>query len=867
MGPGGVLLHMKISEIRNKFFGLSDLKGLISESTLGEKMNWTNFFQDYPQFLDDRYALEKQEQFWPDEELMNAIANYPGSSYPYVSDKGQVATLSNDTKKNIFKAFRNNRLINMGQKQGKTKKADKLISIDGFTQDSADFSGADKPTTLMRTPFEYLEMFFKQNFNGNLLNYREGESITDYLEGIRNFANEAYDVLKIDAFNASNLVWDSNNPSFFLFLLFYYVDHCKKNGRSNRNMTEDYINAIESPEIKEAVEQMVFGVREESVDAIVNRDILNPVGLNFFDEMTEDGLGKLVSLYFTNGNIEPIKRLQINVTSDVLEKNTQYLGNAVLVSWYICNFSNDRKIDELKDILGNSFNGGGNSSIIRSMSYRSRYDKGSEVFNKMAMAYNSSVSGIFDLLNSISLTDVHNAVKNVVKTFGATDNIEAFRAALNAYGNFELPPYDSEASLTPAERFILFARNTCGLLESKVAEKYGSYTILTPETIFIPAGEGLELLKGDANFNRLKENRTRRQLLENIYADESKETEEWNFCDLLSDDYFAGDKTQRAIYYFFKSNSDPNSSEWEYEFNRGKKENRVDNELGNQSIDIMCHYGDSKEKTACFEYEGEQHFHPMSVRPNDVLVNTYAVRFYNELKNNILNRYIEAFQQSGSENKWESIDVYDSIMKEEYHNSFNKLAGVPFKKAYDMVFKGYNLKTLSNLNYSKNRLNEAAADRDYTVDELLAYMFVLLCNWENLRLPDRYAHLNFPNIYGKVSLNSSIPYLGSPKRYVEELHVYHQKISDKQKSDILKSRNWVISYIVPGGNSITQEDFDEIKPLANPEGAVFRWRDDEKESILNFMKEIGIPVIEKETISESLFEEIVKELLRDSSLQ
>ena len=207
-------------------------------------------------------------------------------------------------------------------------------------------------------------------------------------------------------------------------------------------------------------------------------------------------------------------------------------------------------------------------------------------------------------------------------------------------------------------------------------------------------------------------------------------------------------------------------------------------------------------------------------------------------------------------------------MREEYNKSFEKLAGIPFMKAYDMVFNGgYNLRTLSKLNFSKNRLNEAAADRDYTVDELLVYMFILLCKWENLSLPDRYANLNFQDIYGKVSLNSSIPYLGSPKRYVEELHVYHQKISDKEKSDLLKSRNWAISYIVPGGNSITQEDFDEIKSLANPEGAVFRWKDSEKENILNFLGKLGIPVLKKEMVGKSLFEEIVKELLHGNSLQ
>ena len=756
------------------------------------------------------------------------------------------------------------------------------LAGDKFIEDLAEptENGAtqDQKTTVKISKVDKLYFYFTKN-GGNTIVYNDSiqndeEALTNYVTSISNISNAVGEEVGgiIKQFNERQftenpgiVVGDETNP-FALFLLFYYARFVEKRGGLDK--TERYIANIQTPEVKEAVENLLFG-RKEGNSAVlkINSEILNPIGLDFYDEISEDGLNKIVSVYFATGNIQPIKDLNININSEDLKRNAQYLGESVLVASYICNFSRDRAIDELKNILIGCFAGEGNFSIIRSVAYRSRYDKGSGVFNKMAKAYNSNVSGIFDLLNSISLTDVHNAVKNVVKTFGVTDNIEAFRAALNAYGNFELPPYDSEASLTPAERFILFARNTCELLESKVAEKYGSYTILNPETIFMPAGEGLELLKGDTNFNRLKENRTRRQLLENIYADESKKTEEWNFCDLLSDDYFAGDKTQRAIYYFFKSNSDPNSSEWKYEFNRGKKENRVDNELGNQSIDIMCHYGDSKEKTACFEYEGEQHFRPRSVRPNDVLVDTFAVRFYNELKNNILNRYIEAFQHSGSENKWESIDVYDSIMKEEYNNSFNKLAGVPFKKAYDMVFKGYNLKTLSNLNYSKNRLNEAAADRDYTVDELLAYMFVLLCNWENLRLPDRYAHLNFPNIYGKVSLNSSIPYLGSPKRYVEELHVYHQKISDKQKSDILKSRNWVISYIVPGGNSITQEDFDEIKPLANPEGAVFRWRDDEKESILNFMKEIGIPVIENETISESLFEEIVKELLRGNSLQ
>jgi hypothetical protein len=213
-------------------------------------------------------------------------------------------------------------------------------------------------------------------------------------------------------------------------------------------------------------------------------------------------------------------------------------------------------------------------------------------------------------------------------------------------------------------------------------------------------------------------------------------------------------------------------------------------------------------------------------------------------------------------------------MKAVYEETFRKLIRKNLGGAYDGFEDMYQVAmrdgTLRKV--LRPSINEAVTDRYIGDDELIIYIFCLLCMWNRRELPAAYRELKIgSDVYSeKKGLNSDIIFLASPYRFVQEIHVYCGKISDREKSMLIKSRNWPIAYVLPPGGSVTNKDVEETISLANPEGSVFRWNDEGKPKLLGFVESIGIPIVhneEEDTEATTLFEQIIREVLGGGSLQ
>ena len=168
-----------------------------------------------------------------------------------------------------------------------------------------------------------------------------------------------------------------------------------------------------------------------------------------------------------------------------------------------------------------------------------------------------------------------------------------------------------------AEKIFYVARALSGLMEASY-KKYGKIAETSEMTV------DFLLMDGMGAINKWNKNKNKEVIpaalvpLKTIYdakkkvdADGEALTEEivpfWRILNFKNE---FKDKTQGEIYYFLINNSNP-SVEWQYEYNRKKK---TDSDLQGQSIDIL---GRTESNTYCFEYQGEQHYRPITVTYDD----------------------------------------------------------------------------------------------------------------------------------------------------------------------------------------------------------------------------------------------------------
>lgn len=248
------------------------------------------------------------------------------------------------------------------------------------------------------------------------------------------------------------------------------------------------------------------------------------------------------------------------------------------------------------------------------------------------------------------------------------------------------------------------------------------------------------------------------------------------------------------------------------------------------------------------------------------------------MKKAIIDEYLKRHNERTTSNKkstakWEIAEIYMPVIMETFEKKFGEMVGESFSDVYHREIKraGY----LSQMPQYRKLLKEAQKDRDRNKAEIVKYMFCVLCRYNGLPLPIKFKKSTVSvDVFEQPKLETDIVYLASPYRFRQELHVYFSKISDADKSDLIKRRGWAAIYITPPIGRISNDDIKFTKTLANPSDAVFEWTDGNKQKILDFAKQIGIPVQEEEIpdqetdeINENmLFKEIISEIIRDYNL-
>ena len=871
---------MKITEVRNNLFGLSDLKGLISENTFDEAglgragLDWGGYFNNNPERLKLNFLQAMGLPTAPKTPLtiedFEAIGGGESEIRKYFGDEEFASILSNP--------------INFVKDRGVKNTYDKRLKDYRKKVAYGNIEKTGQPVDILR------ELFMK---NGGNEIAKTTTPSPAYFESIMAVSQRAIYEAITNGFrgfsetyvepNGQQVTLDIGNiyDPFLFFLFLYYVTYFSKgSGQPDyiRKKQEQYEDKVLNsyPEYAEIIswvlKQMEGGSTKnqtgsENIISSLNRIFLKPVGLSFMSEMTQEvpgmlyNAGKLYDTLMSNG---------LNIIDAADEKTIdEYegkVGGFLLKVLYLFGIPSKINATEVKTAFGNYIPGPENS-LLRGAIYRARYNT---FFNQ------SKNSKDVLLLENAILAGYHESnADTIFDPFIENSLIKIREAGLYAQeqgltfeqiGGLEMPEYEEEESLTPIEMVIVFSRHVGDLLSDNAVKYYGGDTIINEGTLFTTAGEGLKLLNGIEKKNKqLKE---RYQTLENIYASE-KEPEDWSFYDLLSKDFFGGDRTQRAIYYFLKVNTKPGTADWIYEYNR---KTQSDQELNPKSIDILCRYDG---KVAAFEYQGEQHFRPEGVTPKDEIENAKDspnVKLFNELKNNILSQYLKAHEEKKLSdpkfnNKWETAEIYEPIMREAYEKSFEQLIGMPFMEVYEREMRraGY-MKTIPTY---KKMISESAFDRQRDITDIINYTFCLLCHWHKLPLPGNFKNAALiKDIFVKPKMRTDAVYLGSPWRFKQELHIYFGKISDKEKADLIKKRGWAAAYILPPAGRISPEDVTLTRQFANPSNAVFEWtnKDNDRQKILDFAKNIGIKIYEKEE-DNALFEEIFKELSKEYNPQ
>ena len=881
---------MNINEIRNNLFGLSDLKSLINENVFDEaggraggdnegSWDWAGFFADNPKRLEfDNFAQAMGFKKAPKEPVTveeylemgggeSEIVKYFGSTRPNFQTELE-AILANPInfvpgcgKQNTFKIRRNAARKKFGFVSQKTKKRDQIIDV--------------------------LKGLFDRN-GGGAVTARENVLDYEYFEEVRKVSEAAI----AEAFNNgyklfSNRYIDPNtgkeeivevgniNDAFSLFLFFYYVVYSHRgHGTDSRDVEKavkfeneiiakypKYANILAS-EIA-----LLRGGRDEDKAVIkrgqnvefIEKYFLKPFKLSFF---SEENIPDAINLLYHNNLYDLLLSMRGEnyiITEAELKNYLGTVGGAAMTIWFLFNMKKNIVLDDFRKLFLKYF-GSDEYSDLRGVINRARYIAKFNI-NKPRTAVNDIIGAILKSYGDFNIDNLFDPGLITTKSNTRNAFMEAERNGFEAkYFSLELPLYNDEDIFNPFEAFILFADHSGELLKDNMVKQYGGPNIVNKENLFnLSAGQGLELLKG-SNIRKEKYQR-----LETMYEAEKK-TEPWVLYDLLNKDAFGTDKTQRAIYNFLRINTNPEGVKWTYEYNR---KTQHDKELNPKSIDMLCEYNGG---VAGFEYQGEYHFRPQGVTPADEIedsVEAPMVGFYNALKKQFIQRYINAHDRQTGGSKWEVKEIYEPILISIYEDGFKRLFfGEGFDSAYrkEMQMPGY------MNNRARNILAESKKERQRDTFDVAKYMFCILCRFKGLPFPERFRKFSLTeDVYKNESrLNTDIVFLASPARLVDELHVHFTKISDTDKAELMKRRGWAAIYILPAVGKVSENDYEEVRRMANPSNAVFEWSDRDKENILKFAKSIGIPVEENEEEvpeeASELFETIIKEILQGYNL-
>lgn len=758
---------MKITEIRNKLFGLSDLRSLIQENAFEEGRAAANapslskFFKEHPEFIGMTYGdtTENGAKF---REALHVYFDGLPNNFP---SNEEYALLSGPERKIYSTRIRQaNRVL-----QGQYINANKAISLPGD-------SYGDKPESILKTPLEHLRDFFN-NHGGSGIAFSEGvlhepELLEKYVLSIKKLADDAgaffaNSGVRISSFSDKDILVGSERDPFSLYLFFYYQGFCETRGNWEGKKTELYLQNIENPNVKEYVKYVL--------------------------------------------NITP------NIFKTILE-------------------CSDNAFNGLSDKIISEGFGGAELIMSRSMAYFKRYSQvypglfDPNFLKNICLTFGfREYDSLFDPLENIQDKIVTNGILAWCKGTSDEDIKKLVKPVLNG----------DQSKCSPIEKIFLTAEAIDELLRSSY-KKYGegpAENKMTVGLLLEDAEKGIDYWNSLNRRGRIPKAQVQLRTIYKIERDKNPESESIPFWKILNFDKVAKDKTQSEIFYFLIGNS-AEDVKWTYEYNRSKKS---DTDLGDKSIDIL---GQTNNNTFCFEYQGEQHYRPLTVTYNE-----YAeFPFFTKMREYILTEcgFVQKtvggtkfFIGMESANK-ERIAQIKQIIINAYKKFANELS-VSLGSDYNIssrINEGFN--GLGGLNKKAKFENDA---------QMYAYFQKVLSESETV------------DVFEEPPMQEIVSYLGSPKRFLDEVKTAQDMGRDMEKREIIRRKEangWILSYIIPRG--ATEDEKKYTEELAGNENLVFPWNSEGKEKLIGFMKQNNI-LADGVLNENTLFQQIINELL------
>ena len=837
---------MKISEIRNTLFSLADLKGLLNENTFDEhrganSLSWETFFSEDPERLNLGF--------------MEALG----------LGKGGV-----QVGPNILAAYFGDEIIaqkcqNMAKFKGEYKSARSI--------NRAKFFGTTKKVEDLNQPFTILENFFRNEWQKKIAEPDDVFAIYNIAAAAR--SNEETATINIP-FNPNSI-----NPrdSFSLFLMFFYDLQPKqgtgtfvlKNINAALEVIKNY-DQINGTNFFEKISGLVGKFTQtkklsyEGYAGIIESILLAPLNLRYTTIVDQGVVTTLLNAYFVNPGLPELYKVLSEIKSSGFEgelnakslnKSKNMVGGLILGTLIIIDYSLSGYFDDAVKIVTDNFNG---PQLIpfRTSGFRSVYERNfsfsGDYMKNLFDCFGLSPEKMFDFLTySADMNTINNGIIKWFEIYGEDGIRKLSSLGLGSYS----PQSEENENVSSIEKIAGVADS----IQNLFGNSFAKYKISKRVNINIAD------LLGDATAGLAKMATFKKDVPEPqqrlVAISESFGERNVKFWEILNADNAIQDKTQRDIFEFLRHNSDGDVI-WDYEYNRPGKSDNVDKDLGQKSIDIMGSKNvNGKNVVICFECQGQQHYRPLNVRKTD-----YDNEFFSSLRDEILKlcgfvvvgkngtRFVKRSTDSSlteQEKRAAIIAAYSAKLTE-----LSDLAAAQQKAGANnsVLFKeptadvdARKRETIKEI-FSFKKLNR----RDISTQEALKYFAEIV----ERGIDDK---TNFSN----PEVGGVIPYIGSPYRYLEEIKTAQDMSNDQMKSDIIKKRGWIMSYVIPADCTEDEVKYTEMM-ASNPEN-VFTWNNKGKDRLISFLYENNF---RGQIVSEnrnSLFGNIVTEILQENSFE
>ena len=840
-----ILWDMKISEIRDNLFSLTDLKGLLNENTFDEhrganSLSWEGFFSEDPErlnlgFMDALGLGRGGVQVGP-----NLLAGYFGDEI--IAQKCQNMPKFKDE-----------------YKAGRAKMREKLL-------------GTRKKSLDLNQPIVALETFFRERFQKEAAVPEDAYTIFNIASDAR--ANSEIGSINIP-FNPNNV-----NPgdSFSLFLMFFYdlqsrlgtnvqknvgaaLEQIKNYDQTNGTNFFDVINSLVGnyTQTKRLSEESYVGVIEETLLTPLNLKYSSMADRTMVFTILNAYFGKpgLPELYNTLGALKN-NGLEGELNARNLNKSKNMVGGLVLGALIIIDYSLGGFFDDAVEIVAENFSSP-QLMPFRVSSFRSVYEKkfglAGDYMKNLLDCFNLPEEKMFDFLTySADMNTINNGIARWFAVYGEDGIRKLASLGLGSYS----PQTEDNKNVSSIEKIAGVADS----IQSLFGNSFSKYNISKRIDISVAdlLGNAKDGLAKMASFKKDIPEPQKRL----IAISESLGERDVKFWEVLSADNAIQDKTQRNIFEFLRHNSDGDVI-WDYEYNRPGKSDKVDEGLGQKSIDIMGTKNiNGKNVVICFEYQGQQHYRPLNVRKTD-----YDNEFFTSLRDEILK--LCGFVVVGKNGtRFVKRATVGSLTEQE-------------KRAAIITAYGSKLTELSDLAAAQQKagatnssilFREPGADPDAkkreTVKEAFAFKKLNRRDISTQEALQYFAEIvekgiDDKSVFGNPEIGGLIPYIGSPYRYLEEIKTAQDMTNDQMKSEVVKERGWIMSYVIPADCSEDEVKYTEM--MASKPEAVFTWNNEGKDRLISFLFENGF---RGEIVSESrnsLFGNIVTEILRENSFE